>query len=100
MATGGGLNRTRVSVVRSAKLTRRERKELRKRPPPPREPVVLKARKPTRRERGKRRGRIKRFFGLTRRECGAIGASHIYGPEGYRTALVTVGLKAPQWRRG
>ncbi len=93
------LNRTRVAKVSVAKLTRRERVELRKRPPPPRKPVVAKEPgKPTKRERGKLRGRIKRRFNLTRRECGAIGAAHIYGPEGYRAALAIAGLKPPQWR--
>ncbi len=96
MATGG-LNRTRVSVVRVAKLTRRERKEFRKRPPPPREPVVAKLPRGWRhgmpkREKAKRRRRIKRFFNLTRRECGAIGAGHREAPDGYRDAIALEGL--------
>ncbi len=100
------LNRTRVAKVSVAKLTRRERAELRKRPPPPRKPVVAKSTKPTRRERGKLRGRVKRTLGLNRSECGAIGAGH-RGPsryagrsleERYDEQLEAAGLKPP--RRG
>ena len=42
----------------------------------------------SKRERGKRRGKLKRLFGLSRRQNGAIGAGHLNPPEGYYPAHI------------
>ena len=45
-----------------------------------------------RRERGKRRSFIRRHYGLTRRQAGAIGAGHVVSPRGYTEAHAYIGL--------
>jgi len=44
----------------------------------------------SKRQRAKLRGRLKRRFGLNRRQIGAIGAGHLEEPEGYRAVLLGV----------
>ncbi len=44
------------------------------------------------RERAKRRRRLKRLFGLGRRQMGAIGAGHLEMPDGYFLVKWHMGL--------
>ncbi len=44
----------------------------------------------TGRQRSKLRGRLKRRFGLNRRQVGAIGAGHLEEPEGYDVVFLGV----------
>ena len=52
----------------------------------------------TGRQRSKLRGRLKRRFGLNRRQVGGIGAGHLEEPEGYRAVLLGV-LEFIRFRR-
>ena len=46
----------------------------------------------SKRDRAKAWRKVKRHFGLNRRQMGAIGAGHMAAPDGYVDALVDAGL--------